>query len=145
MANNTTLNTMSGGDVIADEDIGGVKHQLVKVEFGAAGSATPASSTNPLPVQSGSSTITGNGPQTVTAAVTDTLILAANVNRRGVAIFNDSTAILSLSIGTNAASASNRSVPIQPSGYYEMPFGYTGQIRGVWSAVNGAAKVTEFV
>lgn len=38
MANNTTLNTMTGGDVIADEDISAVKYQLVKLVDGTAGS-----------------------------------------------------------------------------------------------------------
>lgn len=49
MADNTTLNTGSGGDVIATDDIGGVKHQLVKLEFGAADSATQVSNSAPLP------------------------------------------------------------------------------------------------
>ncbi len=50
MADNTILNTGSGGDTIASDDIGGVKYQKVKIEFGADGTATAASSTNPLPV-----------------------------------------------------------------------------------------------
>jgi hypothetical protein len=49
MADNTTLNTGSGGDVIATDDIGGVKHQRVKVEYGADGSATDVSNSTPLP------------------------------------------------------------------------------------------------
>jgi hypothetical protein len=50
MADNTTLNTGTGGDVIASDDIGGVKHQRVKVEYGADGSATDVSTATPLPV-----------------------------------------------------------------------------------------------
>jgi hypothetical protein len=50
MADNTTLNAGTGGDVIATDDISGVKHQLVKIEYGIADSATPVSTTNPLPV-----------------------------------------------------------------------------------------------
>jgi hypothetical protein len=50
MADNTTLNAGSGGDVIATDDIGGVKYQRVKVTHGADGSATDASATNALPV-----------------------------------------------------------------------------------------------
>ena len=50
MADNTVLNTGAGGDTIASDDIAGIKHQRVKVEFGADGSATDVSSTNPLPV-----------------------------------------------------------------------------------------------
>ena len=46
---NTVLNSGSGGDTIASDDIAGVKYQRVKMVFGADGSATDASSTNPLP------------------------------------------------------------------------------------------------
>lgn len=51
MADNTQLNEGSGGDLIATDDISGVKHQMVKVEFGANGTATPVSTADPLPVQ----------------------------------------------------------------------------------------------
>lgn len=50
MADNTTLNAGSGGDVIATDDITGVKHQQVKVEWGVDGTATPVSAANPMPV-----------------------------------------------------------------------------------------------
>jgi hypothetical protein len=36
MADNTTLNAMTGGDVIGADDVGGVKYQVVKVALGAA-------------------------------------------------------------------------------------------------------------
>lgn len=42
MPDNTTLNAGSGGDTIASDDIGGVKHQRVKLSLGADGSATDA-------------------------------------------------------------------------------------------------------
>src|SRR4051812_45657205 len=50
MADNTILNVGVGGDTIATDDIGGIKYERVKVNFGADGSATDASSANPLPV-----------------------------------------------------------------------------------------------
>lgn len=50
MADNTVLNAGSGGDTIATDDIAGVKHQLVKVEWGVADTATPVSAANPMPV-----------------------------------------------------------------------------------------------
>lgn len=50
MADNTELNAGSGGDVIATDDIGGVKYQRVKIQYGVDGSATDVSSANPLPV-----------------------------------------------------------------------------------------------
>jgi hypothetical protein len=49
MVDNTTLNAGSGGDVIATDDIAGVKHQRVKIEHGADGSATDVSNSTPLP------------------------------------------------------------------------------------------------
>ncbi len=61
MADNTTLNAGSGGDTIASDEISGVKHQRVKVEHGADGSATDASQATPLPVHgSGSDIAIGN-------------------------------------------------------------------------------------
>lgn len=53
MTANSTL--PAAGDVIAADDIGGVKHQQVKIEFGATGVATQVSSSNPLPVAIASS------------------------------------------------------------------------------------------
>jgi hypothetical protein len=50
MTDNTTLNAGSGGDVIATDDIAGVKFQRVKVTFGADGVATDVASGAPLPV-----------------------------------------------------------------------------------------------
>lgn len=51
MSNNTKINlATSNGDLIATEDISGVKHELVKLEFGADGIATKVSGDNPLPV-----------------------------------------------------------------------------------------------
>lgn len=56
MADNTTLNPGTGGDVIATDDIGGTKHQKVKVEFGGDDSATQVEASAPLPVQIGDGT-----------------------------------------------------------------------------------------
>ncbi len=49
MADNIPI-TAGSGTTVATDDIGGVHHQLVKIEFGAADSATQVSSSNPLPV-----------------------------------------------------------------------------------------------
>src|SRR5438046_2776658 len=50
MANNTELNAGTGGDVIATEDISGVKYELVKPVFGGDGIATKVSDVDPFPV-----------------------------------------------------------------------------------------------
>lgn len=53
MVDNVTLNSGSGGASLATDDIGGVHHQRVKVQFGADGTATDVSSAAPLPVDLG--------------------------------------------------------------------------------------------
>lgn len=79
-------------------------------------------------------------------AAADTLILAANAARKGATVFNDSTEILYLVVDNSVASNVNFTVKLQADGYYEVPFGYTGEIRGIWAAnAAGAARVTEIV
>lgn len=74
MADNTTLNSGSGGDTIASDDIGGVKHQRVKIEYGTDGAATDVSDTNPLPVDdAGGSLTVDNGGTFVTQVDGDAL------------------------------------------------------------------------
>lgn len=52
MADNTTLNVGTAGDVIATDDISGVKFQRIKLIHGADGvNAGDVSKANPLPVQ----------------------------------------------------------------------------------------------
>jgi hypothetical protein len=81
----------------------------------------------------------------VSDTATSTTILAANPNRQGATIYNDSTSILYLLLATGTASATNMSVPLAPADYYEVPTVYTGIIVGIWSAdASGAARVTEF-
>lgn len=58
MADNIQLNPGSSGDVLAADDVGGIKFQRVKVVHGADGSALDCSSANPLPVgTSGNGTV----------------------------------------------------------------------------------------
>lgn len=54
MVDNVTTNPGSGGAVFATDDIAGVQHTRVKVQFGVDGSATDASATDPLPVTTAS-------------------------------------------------------------------------------------------
>lgn len=61
MADNTVLNTGTGGDTIASDDIGGIKHQRVKVEHGADGSATDVSTSSPLPVDQTNTSVADGG------------------------------------------------------------------------------------
>jgi hypothetical protein len=75
-------------------------------------------------------------------------VLAANANRLGATISNDSTAILYLLLGTGTASATNYTVALDQKGsvaaYFEVPFDFTGIITGIWASATGSARVTEF-
>jgi hypothetical protein len=50
MVDNVTLNPGVGGAVVASDDIAGVQYQRIKPGFGADGSYTDVSTTNPMPV-----------------------------------------------------------------------------------------------
>lgn len=80
----------------------------------------------------------------VTSVATDATILAANADRKGATVFNESTATLRLLVAAGTSSATNYTVKLLAGAYYEVPFGYTGVIKGIWDAANGAARVTEF-
>ncbi len=96
-------------------------------------SANPKSSTGTLSnVASNASSVT---------------LLAANTSRVGATIWNDSTQVLYVKFGTTASTTSATirmaaSTATQTS-YYEVPFGYTGRIDGIWASANGFARITE--
>lgn len=74
-----------------------------------------------------------------------TTLLAANTARLGASVFNDSTALLYLSLAATCTSTSH-TVQVPAGGFYELPEGgamYTGVITGVWASATGAARVTE--
>lgn len=81
----------------------------------------------------------------VVGAVVDTILLAANASRRGATIFNDAVGgnILHLAFGNVPATTTNYTVELRGKAYYEVPYGFTGTIRGVWSIAAGFARVTE--
>ena len=76
MADNTTLNPGSGGDIAAADDIAGVKYQRVKLTLGADGvNDGDVSAANPVPV-AGSLSVDNFPAQT---GLTDTELRAAPV------------------------------------------------------------------
>lgn len=134
--------TAGAGTIIAADDIAGVFWQRVKVGFGADGSASDVSGTNPLPVRPGAcSTATLSN---VNDSASNVTLLISNASRLGVMIVNDSTQTLYAKYGATA-SLTSFTVAIEPGGYWEMPSPiYTGQIDGIWSAdASGAARITE--
>lgn len=137
MADNTV---QTGADTIATDDIAGVKYQRVKVTYGADGSSTDVATASPLPVlQKVAGTATGTN---VSSSATDVTLLAANSARLGATIFNDSTVALYVNLGA-AASFTAFVVKLAAASYYEVPFGYTGSLHGLWDSATGAARICE--
>lgn len=93
--------------------------------------------------------MTGISPQvaavaSVTAGTVSTPVFPVAGYVNGRAVFNDSTATLYLKFGT-AATTTSYTVQIGAGSYYEFPQPcYGGEADGVWSAVNGAARVTSW-
>lgn len=83
-----------------------------------------------------------NTTHSVAASVTNTTLLTANSTRLGATIYNDSSAILYLKLGPTATS-SDFTIKVFPLSYYEVPFGFTGQIDGFWASSNGFARIGE--
>lgn len=146
MANNTTLNLMSGGDVIADEDIGpGVKYQLIKLVDGTVGSTTPIKGIGGALVvvpTKGTATITQSSVAATTTA--NTVIVAASTSRVGLMIYNEGTAPLTILFGTGTQSATVYSLVIPGNTLFEVPDNFCQlRIAGNWTAIGGAARITE--
>jgi hypothetical protein len=80
----------------------------------------------------------------VASSASDVTILAANANRYGAAVFNDSTAVLYLLLGAGTASNTNYTVKLASMGYFETPWDFTAIIKGIWASANGSARVTEY-
>lgn len=78
----------------------------------------------------------------VSASITSVTILAANSARVGACIYNDSANALYAKFGATASVTSFTNL-IGSNSYYEVPFGYTGIIDGIWLVAAGTARVTE--
>lgn len=80
----------------------------------------------------------------VSDSATSVTLLAANASRLGATVANDSSAALYLKLGATASTTSYTARLVQ-YGYYEVPYGYTGVIDGIWASDpnDGAARVTE--
>ena len=147
MADQVTVINNSGNpgtDYVVSTDDAGASGQVqrVKIAYSADGSATHVSADAlGLLVNTGKpSTATRSD---VNDSAANQTLLAANSSRMGASIFNDSSSILYVKLGTTATTT-DFSVKLFQDGYYEVPFGYTGRIDGIWSADStGAARITE--
>jgi hypothetical protein len=90
------------------------------------------------PAAAATATLTNVG-----ASATSVQLLAANPARKGATCYNDSAAELYLKLGTTA-SATSFTVRLGPFAYFEIPFGFTGRVDGIWSSpATGAGRLTE--
>lgn len=112
MADNVNI-TPGSGAVIASDEVAGAQYQRVKMVWGADGTATDASGTNPVPVISTVQTI-GDGRTVVTTAGTR-VALAASTACKQVAITaeTDNTGLVVVGGSTVvAALATRRGIPL---------------------------------
>ena len=77
-----------------------------------------------------------------TASGADAEILEANEDRLGATVYNNSSIVMYLKLGSSATVDSFTAL-MSPGAYYEVPFSYRGSIHAYW-ATSGNALVTEF-
>jgi hypothetical protein len=120
----------------------GIAQPVVIVNPTVAGGGTGNSAPG-LPV---TPTVSANSATTRVASIaTDTVILAANTARRGASVYNSDTNPLQLLLASGVSSATNFTIQLATNTYFEVPFGYTGVIKGIWTVIgSGAAQVTEY-
>ena len=119
MADTITINPGAGGPVVATDDIGGVHHQRVKIEFGADGSATDVSSSDPLPVraQPGTGSALAAPFHLVAAGGTNATVVKASAGHlHGWFVYNNAGSVRKL-VFHNTASTPTASAGV----YFTLP------------------------
>jgi hypothetical protein len=110
MADNVTLNTGSGGATLATDDIAGIQHQRVKIQYGVDGAATDVSDTNPLPIDDAGGSITvDNAALSVTGGGVESGAMR-------VTIANDSTGVLSVDDNGGSLTVDNAALAVTGGG-----------------------------
>lgn len=80
---------------------------------------------------------------TINASTTNVLLVSSSYSRKGLTIWNNSSSNLYIDYASDV-SASYFAIKILPNGSYELPYGYTGEIHGIWDAATGQAFIREF-
>lgn len=78
----------------------------------------------------------------IAASVSNTILISENSLRLGATIYNDSSGFLYIKLG-GLASQSDFTVKLFPFCYYEVPYGFTGEIDAIWSTDTGFARCGE--
>lgn len=81
----------------------------------------------------------------VNSSTSSATILAENTSRKGASIYNSDANALYLDLSAGTAASSRCQYSVASGQTFEVPFGYTGAITGVWAADgSGLADVVEF-
>ena len=128
---------------ITGTPLGTVSNPLITAGTGGSSGITQAEFVAALKSSTGTKTSVNSGTSSVT-------ILASNAARKGASISNTDANILYLDLSGGTASATSFTVALGAGNtnptYFEVPFGFSGAIPGIWAADGtGAALVTEFV
>lgn len=79
----------------------------------------------------------------VPSSITNVTLVATNLNRKGLSLYNDSNALQYVKFGATATTTDFTFI-LTSRMFYEMPFPiYVGQIDVISSSTNGAIQVTE--
>lgn len=117
----------------------------VKQPFTAATTADPALVVAISPNNSFNVTFAKPSTSTtysVAGSATNVVLLPPNGIRLGATIYNDASAFLYVKLGTTATTT-DFTIKLFPFSYYEVPYGYTGEIDGIWASSIGHARIDE--
>lgn len=82
---------------------------------------------------------------TVPSSTDSTILLAANNNRIGAIIYNNSLSDLYVDLDGTVSTDNFAFKLAAEGGYYQIPYGYIGIVSGIWDTANGSAMVREFL
>ena len=151
MSDNVAI-TPGSGDVIAADDVSGVKYQKLKIAVGSAGSANLVDTSHPLPVTvvNSASSSTATSPAQTTVGTTNAQLFASNSSRKKLIIQNTGTTKIKVSLGSTASTQSAYTICLGPCSASDEGDGgsyvdttWTGAVQVISSAASGTLVGTE--
>lgn len=109
--------TPGSGATVASDVISSEHHQQLKMEFGAAGTATMVSATNPLPIREpvrGSALSKGGTTSTASSAS----LVISNSSRNYIEVSNSGASGIWLSFGSAAVAGQGTYLPPKATGFW---------------------------
>ena len=136
------LATPGPGIVVGQDDVNGTAWQYVKIDVGPAGTTRPISYAGGTGVPVQAIRPASNFGTRIAGTVGNVILLDANPNRIGATLYLESGSALFLKLGSSAGTF-DYTVQMIGSAYYEVPYGYSGTISGIWQFAGGSVQVTE--